>query len=126
MANLYEDMLARLMAGESADDIAAGLTKDLNKAMAEAAKKRDNSQKEQDAADIWNAAQHYLHTYYPDCAIPVDLTGAEVVELIDECVPYLRIAVKMLGAAIDAVAEVADDISDNSDPLQSFLDRFVH
>lgn len=89
-----EEILNRLAAGETTEDIAAEMTSILN----EATSKHDANSKCK-LADFSNAVDHalmYIQTWYPDLFASFDLTTLDYAELMDEIDDTLEFSKELL------------------------------
>lgn len=124
-----EDILKRLMNGESADAIAKEFTDALNNAMQEMeAQKEAEHQKEQKLMDTQNLIDvviDYIKKYYPEVVADVksfDLSAEELIEALDESLPKvveLNKAVIELDKLLTPVAK--KPAADAEDSILRFL-----
>lgn len=124
-----EDILKRLMNGESADAIAKEFTDALNNAMQEMeAQKEAEHQKEQKLMDTQNLIDvviDYIKKYYPEVVVDVksfDLSAEELIEALDESLPKvveLNKAVVELDKLLTPVAK--KPAADAEDSILRFL-----
>lgn len=89
----YNDIVARIQKGESAETIAKEFTDNLNKAQAEI-KKQEEAKKTADAKskkldEISIAIAHALNEYIKVAGVEVEeqVRGADVREILDQCLP---------------------------------------
>lgn len=124
-----EDILKRLMNGESADAIAKEFTDALNNAMQEMeAQKEAEHQKVQKLMDTQNLIDvviDYIKKYYPEVVADVksfDLSAEELIEALDESLPKvveLNKAVIELDKLLTPVAK--KPAADAEDSILRFL-----
>ena len=124
-----EDILKRLMNGESADAIAKEFTDALNNAMQEMeAQKEAEHQKVQKLMDTQNLIDvviDYIKKYYPEVVADVtsfDLSAEELIEALDESLPKvveLNKAVVELDKLLTPVAK--KPAADAEDSILRFL-----
>lgn len=113
------DILAALQNGQDPQDIAQAFTDALNgaiKAHAEDQKKTKlTEQKLEDAGNLLNAANDFLHNYYPDIVEHIDLydvlSAQDFVDICDE-------AYKATTALTTATSKASKA---GTDPILSFL-----
>lgn len=141
------DLLARLNKGESVEDIASQLTKDINAANAQFQKdkaereakekaKVENVREERKAivATLLDATADLLESYNVDKDIidEVDnISADEVLDLLDKSINYIQ-KVMALENEFKASLKNAPDLpatrfttSSNKDPIEDFLNKFV-
>ena len=79
----YEDILARIHAGESTEDIVKEFTDAVNKAEAEAAKSKANAARKQAGEELIAAVRKYLEIAHPDLAADMDSRVTDVDAYLD-------------------------------------------
>lgn len=92
----YNDIIARIQKGESAETIAKEFTDNLNKAQAEI-KKQEEAKKAEDTKskkldEISIAVAHALNEYVKVAGIEIEeaIRGADVRKILDECLPLFK------------------------------------
>ena len=134
------DILARLAKGEEAQAIADEIAYTLNSAIAEFEKQKEAEQaqaasqkrKEDLAKQILDAILDYAKEFYPDFydAELAEVTGAEIVESIDNCVAEYYKFKKHL-ENFDQMFKDMEEVKKkkskviNNDPIADFLAEFV-
>lgn len=113
------DILAALQNGQDPQDIAQAFTDALNgaiKAHAEDQKKTKlTEQKLEDAGNLLNAANDFLHNYYPDIVEHIDLSDVlSAQDFVDICDEAYKVTTTLTTATTKASKASAD-------PILSFL-----
>ena len=140
------DILARLQAGEKVEDIAAELTESINAANEKyAAEKKAAEEKAKAAAhyddkkiaieQLVDAICDILEIWDVDSNIVQQIEDISdediesIVELIDESLPFLTKYLEMQIALQDLASKKANPVAKKaevaSDPVESFLNKFV-
>ena len=134
------DILARLAKGEEAQAIADEIAYTLNSAIAEFEKQKEaekaqaasQKRKEDLAKQILDAILDYAKEFYPDFydAELAEVTGAEIVESLDNCVTeYYKFKKHLenfdqMFKDMEEVKKKKSKVIDN-DPIADFLAEFV-
>lgn len=143
-----EDILKRLRAGESMDDIAAEMTRIANAAEAtyqaeEAEKKRaaeekklaEARKKDELATAIINAVLDYIRFLAPEMTYSEEETeelAEEIITLMDSLVPVLKVAQKVTTNPMPSLkirpseATLVAKTSTDEQILKNFLDAFIN
>lgn len=128
------DILARLQRGESVDNIAAQITKNLNDANILYAKKKQEAEARRKAElqeSKLNAAEQLLGGLYS--LLRLYDADDEVLDLVDDCSAEELIdeldktlpALQKLAALNVRVSPAGDCSAKTNDPIEDFLNRFV-
>lgn len=120
-----EDILKRLMNGESADAIAKEFTDALNNAMQEMEAQKEATQKLMDTQNLIDVVIDYVKKYYPEVVADIkefDLSAEELIEALDTSLPKiveLNNAVVELDKLLTPVAK--KPAADAEDSILRFL-----
>lgn len=119
--NTYEDILARVKAGEDPMTIANEFADALNKAVAEKNEAEDRARRDQEkidlAQDIIDRIGGFIRDFYPEIwndDLKGCLTGKDLVEMVDEAIAH----VNELKAGLNLVGMFAKN---DNDPIAKFL-----
>jgi chromosome segregation ATPase len=124
-----QDIMTRLQKGESVEDIAAQMTKDINAANAafqeEKNKRAKLEPKRKAVRAALDAVANMFEVCFEDSNIAADLRELDENDLVDEIEKELPL-IKMLAAMSDNPKPRAkDDKKSAADPIEDFLNKFV-
>lgn len=127
--NYMEDIMARLQKGESVEDIAAQMTKDINAANAEFQKEQEKraklAPKRKAVRAALDAVADMFEVCFEDSNIAAELRELDENDLVDEIEKELPL-IKMLASMSDNPKPRAkDDGKSAADPIEDFLNKFV-
>ena len=119
-----EDILARLAAGEDANDIATEFTNALNAAVQEDAKAKAAEKKEleklEDAQHMVDAVLDFIDKWYPELGTEtIDVDAAEIIDAIDQMIGELKPMFKLLEKLQNIDTKPAD--KKTADPFKAFF-----
>lgn len=124
-----QDIMTRLQKGESVEDIAAQMTKDINAANAEFQKEQEKraklAPKRKAVRAALDAVADMFEVCFEDSNIAADLRELDETDLVDEIERELPL-IKMLATMGDNPKPRAkDDKKSAADPIEDFLNKFV-
>ena len=126
-----EDILKRLMNGETADDLAKEFTDALNAAVQEIEAKKEaefqKAQKLMDAQMVIDAVADFVAKYYPEAAAEEELAfdAEELIEVLDKTIPRV-VELNQAVVSLDKVlkrAAPAKEIAEPEDSILAFLQK---
>ena len=121
-----EDILARLAAGEDANDIATEFTNALNAAVQEDAKTKAAEKKEleklQDAQHMVDTVLDFVDKWYPELGTEtVEVDAAEIIDAIDQMINELKPMVQLL-SKLNKIEPVKVKVAKKTgDPFSAFF-----
>lgn len=126
-----QDIMARLQKGESVEDIAAQMTKDINAANAKFQKEQEKNAKlepKRKAVRVaLDAVADMFEVCFEDSNIAADLRELDENDLVDEIEKELPL-IKMLASMGDNTnpkPRAKNDGKSAADPIEDFLNKFV-
>ena len=127
--NYMEDIMARLQKGESVEDIAAQMTKDINAANAEFQKEQEKraklAPKRKAVRAALDAVADMFEVCFGDSNIAAELREIDETDVVNEIERELPL-IKMLATMGDNPKPRAkDDRKSAADPIEDFLNKFV-
>lgn len=121
-----EDILARLAAGEDANDIATEFTNALNAAVQEDAKAKAAEKKEleklHDAQHMVDTVLDFVDKWYPELGTEtVEVDATEIIDAIDQMINELKPMVQLLNK-LNKIEPVKVKVAKKtSDPFSAFF-----
>lgn len=126
-----QDIMTRLQKGESVEDIAAQMTKDINAANAKFQKEQEKNAKLEPKRKAVRAAldavANMFEVCFEDSNIAADLRELDENDLVDEIereLPLIKMLANM-GDSSNLKPRAKNDGKSAADPIEDFLNKFV-